>query len=231
VTEAREHRLARGVVSLPLPRIGERRNRDGLPVIKSDQRRVDQFVCFHQAGERGWIDARALPDRGTRRCWQHRLDVSALGGKLEVKTLREEQRERLRRAIDGRPELGAKPTTELTLTIEPSPAFTNRAAAARARRTSAVVLRATIRSISSGVCSMKLPLTLIPALLMRTPIRVSSRSRVSTCASLSDWVRSAGSTSTATPLSWRSLAASSSSRFRSRATSTRSWPRRAKRSA
>ncbi|ALG78262.1 GntR family transcriptional regulator [Yersinia enterocolitica] len=96
---------------------------------------------------------------------------------------------------------GARPTTEPILMIAPSPAAASRGATALASRARAVVLRVIIRSISSVTCSIKLPLMFIPALFTRIPIRLSSRNRVSTAASSSGCVRSAGKTSTVMPLS------------------------------
>jgi hypothetical protein len=57
VGEVRQHGLPRGVESLPLGGVGQRRNGHRLAAVEADERRVDQFADLHHAFERVHVTA------------------------------------------------------------------------------------------------------------------------------------------------------------------------------
>ena len=119
-----------------------------------------------------------------------------------------------------------------TFTTAPRPRSIMPGSAARVRCSTAVTLTSSWRCRSSGAAASSEPGAARPALLTSRSIGATSgsASRAATWSRPAAVARSAGSTSTTTPASRASVAAASS-RCRSRATSTRSWPSRASRAA
>src|SRR5882724_11155251 len=103
--KAWKYRLPRRLISVPLPRVVERRDGDGFTAIETNQRSVNQLSHFHYHGKRVDVDAGTLPDLGAGRGGQHRLDIDALGAELEAEPLGQERHESLGRAVHRHAEL------------------------------------------------------------------------------------------------------------------------------
>src|SRR5882724_5742328 len=101
LVEVREHGLAGSLESSPLTGIRKRGNGDRLAAVEAGERRIDQFINFHDSRKLIDILAGVSPDLGPRCRRQHGLNVYALGPEFSVKTLAQKEDERLGRTVDG----------------------------------------------------------------------------------------------------------------------------------